>query len=220
MIVKQLHDWELSPAEARNLQIKLADNVIKYSSIGEVQYIAGVDVSILTDNAARAAIVTLSYPALEVVEVKTSIENIPFPYIPGLLSFREIPPLASVLSKLSTRPDIIFVDGQGIAHPRGLGLASHLGLLVDIPTIGCAKSLLCGVFDPVGEEPGEFTNVVYNKKIIGVALRTKKNSKPLIISIGHKIDLQKSINWVMKSCTGYKLPEPTRLAHLASIGKL
>jgi deoxyribonuclease V len=220
MIVKQLHDWQLSPNEARNLQIELAKNVIKTNLIKKVNYIAGVDVSILPDNTARAAIITISYPKLEIVEIETSLERVAFPYIPGLLSFREIPLLAMVLTRLSIEPDIILVDGQGIAHPRGLGLASHLGLLTNTPTIGCAKSLLCGEYNPVGENPGSYTNIMYNNEIIGVALRTKRNSKPLIISVGHKVDLINSIDWVMRSCKGYRLPEPTRLAHLASMGKL
>jgi deoxyribonuclease V len=220
MIAKQLHDWHLNPAEARILQTQLAKNVIKKNLINKVDYIAGVDVSILPDNMGRAAVVILSYPHLEIVEIQTTIEHIDFPYIPGLLSFREIPILVSTLKKLSNEPDIIYVDGQGIAHPRRLGLASHIGLMIDKPTIGCAKSLLCGSYGPLAENPGAFSNIIDKDEIIGVALRTRMKIKPMLISIGHRVDLPGSIEWVMNACKGYKLPEPTRLAHLASTGNL
>jgi deoxyribonuclease V len=220
MIIKQFHEWELIPAEAKELQIQLAQKVIKKNLISKVEYIAGLDVSILPDNSGRAAVVVLKYPELEPVEIKTVVERVSFPYIPGLLSFREIPALVSVLSKLSLEPDILYVDGQGIAHPRRFGLASHIGLMVDKPTIGCAKSLLCGSYQPVGENPGEYSDVTDKDEIIGVALRTRLKSKPMLISIGHKVDLPASIKWVINTSKGYKLPEPTRLAHLASIGRL
>jgi deoxyribonuclease V len=220
MLIRQLHDWNINTAEAREIQTKLAKEVIVKNRINKVAYIAGLDVSILPDNLGRAAVVVLSYPELEIVEVKTTIEQIHFPYIPGLLSFREIPILISILTKLTKEPDIIYVDGQGQAHPRRFGLASHIGLIINRPTIGCAKSLLCGKYEPVAENPGAFCNVIYNDEIIGVALRTKMKSKPMLISVGHKVDLPASIEWVLNTCKGYRIPEPTRLAHLASKGKI
>jgi deoxyribonuclease V len=216
MKVKKLHKWNLNTEEARELQIKLSKKVIRENGIKKVNYIAGVDVSILPDNMGRAAVVLLSYPEMEIVQLITKVEEVNFPYIPGLLSFREIPLLVKVLTELSKEPDIIFVDGQGIAHPRRFGLASHIGLLVNKPAIGCAKSLLCGYYKPVPDELGAFSHVLDENEIIGAALRTKVKTKPMFISIGHKVNLPASIEWVINVCRGYKQPEPTRLAHLAS----
>ena len=164
--------------------------------------------------------VVLRYPELVLAESKTAREQLDFPYIPGLLSFRESPLILAACERLSVSPDLVLVDGQGIAHPRHLGLASHLGLLWDKPTIGCAKSLLCGWHQPVGPEPGSYAELIDDNEVIGAALRTKEGSAPLYISIGHKIDLATALQWVLNCCRGYRLPEPTRLAHLAAAGKL
>jgi deoxyribonuclease V len=164
--------------------------------------------------------VVLSFPELNLVEVEIAEAKIKLPYIPGLLSFRECPLTLDACQKLCNTPDLVLVDGQGIAHPRRLGLASHLGLLLDVPTIGCAKSILCGRHEPVGEEAGSHAELIDNGEIIGAALRTRTGIRPIYISIGHKIDLSSALYWVMKCCHGYRLPEPTRLAHLAAGGNL
>lgn len=164
--------------------------------------------------------VVLSYPELEIAEVQTVEDSIDFPYVPGLLSFREAPLTLAACGQLSVTPDLILVDGQGIAHPRRLGLASHLGLFLDTPTIGCAKSRLCGSHFEPADEPGSHAELVDNDEVIGAVLRTKAKVKPIYVSIGHRVDLESAIYWVTECCRGYRLPEPTRLAHLAAGGNL
>lgn len=164
--------------------------------------------------------VVVKYPELTVEEIQIAEEGLALPYIPGLLSFREAPVMLAACEKLSCTPDLIMVDGQGIAHPRRLGLASHLGLLWDRPTLGCAKSRLCGEHSPVGPEQGEFCELIDNGEKIGAVVRTRANVKPIYVSIGHKIGLEAGIRWVLSLCRGFRLPEPTRLAHLAAGGKL
>jgi len=165
---------------------------------------------------ARAAAVLISYPELELIECHIHKEKPSFPYIPGLLSFRECPLILKACEKLSIQPDLIIVDGQGIAHPRRFGIASHIGLLMDIPTIGCAKSRLCGTYDILEEQAGRYTNLIDRNENIGVVLRTKRGVKPLFISIGHKISIMSAITWVLNTCKGYRLPEPSRMAHHAA----
>ena len=164
--------------------------------------------------------VILEYPSLKPVEIKIVRDNIDFPYVPGLLSFREAPLILKACEQVACIPDLIMVDGQGIAHPRRLGIAAHLGLFFDIPTIGCAKSRLCGTHQTPGIEPGYFEDLSENDEVIGVVLRTKRNVKPVYVSIGHKIALEEAIFWVMKCCRGYRLPEPIRFAHQAAGGNL
>ena len=183
--------------------------------------IAGVDISSVDSRGiARGAVVVLNYPELTVVEVKTAEGKLALPYIPGLLSFRECPLMVDACEKLCNTPDLIMVDGQGIAHPRRLGLASHLGLFLDVPTTGCAKSILCGKHKPVGEEVGSYSELIDKGEVIGAALRTKFGVKPIYVSIGHKVGLASALYWVTKCCRGYRLPEPTRLAHNAAAGNL
>jgi deoxyribonuclease V len=162
----------------------------------------------------------LNYPDLEIIDIQTASGNLDFPYIPGLLSFRELPLTLAACEKLSVSPDLVIVDGQGIAHPRRFGLASHLGIIMDIPTIGCAKSRLCGSHSDPQNELGDYSDLIDKNEIIGVALRTKHRVKPVYVSIGHKISLNTAIYWVMHCCRGYRLPQPTRLAHLAAGGNL
>ena len=169
---------------------------------------------------ATGAIVVLNYPELRLVETKVVSSKVDFPYVPGLLSFREAPLTLAACERLTLTPDLILVDGQGIAHPRRMGLASHLGLFLDTPTIGCAKSLLCGSYKQPGDEPGSYSEVVDGGETIGVALRTKLGTKPIYVSIGHKVDLETAIYWVLQCCRGYRLPEPCRLAHLTAVGSL
>jgi len=222
MKVESLHSWQVSTAQALEIQQRLAAQVSKMSEVTMPRFIAGVDISAgrRGEGMATGAVVVLQYPELRVVETKVARGKLELPYIPGLLSFRESPLTLAACQKLTITPDLILVDGQGIAHPRRLGLASHLGLFLNTPTIGCAKSILCGGHEAPGAEPGSYTEIVDRGEIIGAALRTKLRVKPVYVSIGHKIDLNTAIYWVMKCCHGYRLPEPTRLAHLAAGGNL
>ena len=219
--INNLHGWDVSLAKAREIQLKLANKIVIADKDLNPQLVAGVDISSPDSHGmARGAVVVLGYPELNIVEIKVTKSKVTLPYIPGLLSFRECPVILAVCEMLYNTPDIVLVDGQGIAHPRKLGLASHLGLFLDIPTIGCAKSILCGKHEPVGEVAGSFAGLVNDGEIIGAALRTKVKVKPIYVSVGHKVNLTLALNWVMKCCRGYRLPEPTRLAHLAAAGKL
>jgi deoxyribonuclease V len=218
--IHNLHGWQISVAEAKQIQLELASQISRQSETIKPRFVAGADISAPDSTGiARAAVVILSYPELEVAEVKTAKDKLSFPYIPGLLSFREAPLILAACQKLSINPDLIMVDGQGIAHPRRFGIASHLGLLLDMPSIGCAKSRLCGTHSPVTAEVGDYTELMDNGEIIGVALCSKVNANPIYISIGHRIDLSTAIHWVMRCCRRYRLPEPSRLAHLAASGK-
>ena len=211
----------MTPAQAIALQKELAGDVITYGEVDSVRLIGGADISVPRGSrTARAAIVVLSYPELEVVEIATGMTELAFPYIPGLLSFREAPVILELFEKLSHKPDLLFVDGQGIAHPRRLGIASHLGLWLDRPTIGCAKSRLCGQHVEVGLEAGSQAQLIDRGEVIGAVLRTRAGSRPLYISPGHKVGLEESSRWVLACTRGYRLPEPSRLAHLAAGGNL
>lgn len=218
--IQQLHSWEISISQAKQIQTELASQISRKSEDIKPRFIAGVDISAPDARGiARSAAVILNYPELKVVETGTAEDKINFPYIPGLLSFREAPLVLAVCQQLSTDPDLILVDGQGIAHPRRFGIASHIGLFLNIPTIGCAKSRLCGTHIPVAAEAGAHAEVTDNDEVIGVALRTKDNVRPIYVSIGHKIDLPTAIHWALECCCNHRLPEPCRLAHLAASGK-
>jgi len=221
MKVKSLHGWQVSTAEALDIQLRLASQVSRSREVTSPRFIAGVDISVdRIRGVARGAVVLLSYPELRVVETQVVDGKVDFPYVPGLLSFREAPLTLAAFERLDITPDLVLFDGQGIAHPRRLGLASHLGLSLDTPTIGCAKSLLCGRHEVPGDEPGSYAEIRDGGEIIGAALRTKPGVKPVYVSIGHKLSLESAIYWVLKCCRGYRLPEPARLAHLAAGGKL
>jgi deoxyribonuclease V len=221
MKASDLHDWQLNPYEARKLQQELATRIIRSGKLERVRFIAGVDVSIdQASNVARAAAVILSYPGLELATLATARGRLDFPYIPGLLSFREAPLAIEALHKLDITPDLMLVDGQGIAHPRRMGLACHLGLLTDIATIGCAKSRLCGYNKEPAEEVESLTELIDRDETIGVVLRTKGGCKPIYVSIGHRINLEDAANWVLACCRGYRLPQPVRMAHLVAVGHL
>jgi len=221
MRINERHSWQLAITEAKEIQIKLAAEVSRVCNITAPSFIAGVDISVNRwTKTGTGAVVILSYPDLEIVEIKTVTDRVSFPYVPGLLSFREMPLLLAAFEKIEFAPDLVLVDGQGIAHPRRMGIASHLGLLLGIPTIGCAKSRLCGEHDVPDNVAGSYTELKDDEEVIGAVLRTKNNVKPLYISIGHMIDLPLAIRWVMACCRGYRLPEPTRLAHQAAGGNL
>jgi len=221
MKIHELHQWDVSHEHAKALQVSLAKKVVTEDDGVNPHLIAGVDISSPDSRGiGRGAVVVLNYPELNLVEVKTVEREVTFPYIPGLLSFREAPLILAAYEKLSSVPDLVLVDGQGIAHPRRLGLASHLGLFLDVPTIGCAKSRLCGAHKLVEEKIGFHAQLVDDGQVIGVALKTKLGTKPIYVSVGHKISLSSAIKWVLNCCRGYRLPEPTRLAHLAAGGNL
>src|SRR5436305_4933227 len=208
-----LHEWVVQPNEAIALQRELALRVIREDRVGEVSHIAGVDMAINEENGmARAAVVLLSYPELEIVERHVYEEPVRMPYIPGLLSFREIPCILGAFAQLKQQPDLVMVDGQGIAHPRRLGIASHLGLWLELPTIGCAKSILTGHHAPLSEEVGAWVPLRADGETIGAVLRTRAHVKPMIVSLGHRISLETSLHYVLACCKGYRLPEPTRQA--------
>lgn len=214
----ELHKWNLTPADAIELQLQLAGQVLVKNFLPESpDLVAGVDVSYRWHGTRFfAAVVVLRIPGLEVVGEASASGDVTFPYIPGLLSFRELPVLLEAFRKLSLRPDLILVDGQGIAHPRRLGLASHLGLWLDLPTIGCAKSRLCGDHLPPGEQRGQQIPLWHQQEQVGVVLTTRNRVKPLYISPGHKVNIPRATEMVL-SCGGkYRLPEPTRQAHLLS----
>jgi deoxyribonuclease V len=217
MQVHQIHPWQVTAAQARSIQRSLAGKISRKDEIRSPRLVAGVDISSTrADGMATGAVVVLAYPELTVVEKGVAERKVDFPYVPGLLSFREAPLILAACEKLASTPDLILVDGQGIAHPRRLGLASHIGLLLDVPTIGCAKSLLCGNHGSVGDKAGSLVEIDDNGEVIGAVLRTKTGVRPLYISIGHKVDLASAVSWVMKCCRGYRMPEPTRLAHLTA----
>jgi deoxyribonuclease V len=217
MHINRLHDWGMSIPEAVELQRRLAAGIMRQGDISLLRLVAGVDVSVNYKNEATAVAVVLNYPELKVVETAVVKGKVDFPYVPGLLSFREVPLTLAACEKLTLNPDLVMVDGQGIAHPRRIGLASHLGLFLDVPTIGCAKSPLFGKYQEPGETQCSFSQITDNDgDVIGAVLRTRSRVKPLYISIGHKIGLASAIHWVLQCCRGYRLPEPTRLAHLTS----
>jgi deoxyribonuclease V len=215
IILKPLHEWNLPIPQAIELQRQLAKQVILQDHVGEVKYVAGVDMAINKEHeTARAAVVLLTYPALEMVEKYVYEEPIRMPYVPGLLSFREAPSVLGALGKLRQRPDLVMVDGQGIAHPRRIGIASHLGLWLQLPTIGCAKSILTGRYDQAAlkEEAGSWVPLVDKQETIGAVVRTRTHVSPMFISPGHLISLETSIRYVLACSKGYRLPEPTRQA--------
>jgi deoxyribonuclease V len=216
-----LRDFDVTTARAREIQLELAAQVSRVGTVISPKLIAGVDVSVNRfAKTGAAAVVVLRYPDMEVVEIGLAEDSVKFPYIPGLLTFREAPLVLAAFEKLNVIPDLVMVDGQGIAHPRRIGLAAHLGLCLGIPTIGCAKSRLIGEYKEPGNEAGNYSELEDIGEVIGAVVRTKKDVNPVYISIGHMIDLPSAIKWTLNCCRGYRLPEPTRLAHMAAGGNL
>lgn len=210
----------LTPAEAIARQKILAAQVEREDRLpAEIRHIAGVDVGFENGGAVtRAAVAVLKADSLQLVDQAIARRPTDFPYIPGLLSFREIPAILDALGQLAIRPDLLLVDGQGIAHPRRIGIASHLGLLVDIPSIGVGKSRLTGRHGPVPEAKGEWTPLVDKGETIGAVLRTRVGIAPLYISGGHRVSLETALHWVLHALTRYRLPETTRWAHRLASG--
>jgi deoxyribonuclease V len=215
MEIPDLHPWNVTYKEAVRIQKCLKDKVILKKINKRIKYVAGLDVSYAKgSNKMWAGVIVLDFPSLGKTEERWSQKKVSFPYIPGLLSFREIPALIDALRKIEIEPDLIFCDGQGIAHPRGLGLASHLGVLLNKPTIGCAKSLLVGKYNQVGEHKGDYVYLRHQNRVIGAVVRTKSKVKPIFISPGYGIMLNDCIKFVLETCLTYRIPEPTRQAHL------
>lgn len=208
------HRWDLTPELAVQLQKQLAPQVDTQTPLDfdRLLYVAGVDVSV-KDEISRAAIVVLTFPALERVEAVTAQIPTPFPYIPGLLSFREGAVILEAHRKLQTQPDAYIFDGQGIAHPRRFGIASHIGLWLDAPTVGCGKTLLTGRHDEVPAQRGGYSLLRHYKEVIGAALRTRDNVAPVYVSVGHRATLESALELVLRCTTKYRLPEPIRAAH-------
>jgi len=208
------HAWDVSPEQAIAIQERLSQQVIRRNQLGPLQVVAGVDAGFESGGSvARAAVVVLSFPQLQVVDNAVASLPTSFPYVPGLLSFREAPAILNALSKLEKMPDLLLCDGHGIAHPRRLGIASHLGLLLDIPAIGVAKSILVGQHDPLAYEADAWQPLLDCGEVVGAAVRTRPGVKPVYVSIGHHLSLETAIKLVLR-CTGkYRLPEPIRQAH-------
>lgn len=230
MRLRVQHEWDVSVARAREIQEDLRRRWEGEDCFGKIRTVAGLDAAfVLTGsqalgaqrsrwramreaNRAIGAVVMYSYPAMEEVERAYAEVRLQFPYVPGFLSFREIPALLAALGKLRRMPDLLFCDGQGYAHPRRMGLASHLGILLDRPTIGCAKSLLIGTHKAVGREFGAWSEIVDGGERIGAALRTRVGARPVYVSAGHRVSLESAIRLTVSVCAGFRIPRPTREA--------
>ena len=219
MEIRDLHPWNVSPAEAAAIQKRLAAQVVLKGEPGDVRVVAGADISVGSGRG-RGAVVLLSYPELRPLEQQVVEAPLTFPYVPGLLAFREVPVLAEAFRRLSQRPDLLLVDGHGLAHPRRFGIACHLGLLLDLPTIGCAKSRLLGEHGPLGVDTGSRTELRDGQEVLGLVLRTRAGVTPVYVSVGHRIGLSEAAEWTLRLCRGYRLPEPARLAHQAAGGQM
>ncbi len=215
MTVRDLHPWDVTPKEAYAIQKKLAAQVSTRSSARRIRTVAGVDLA-FAGNTAFGVVVVLSFPDLQILEIAEAVVPVHLPYIPGLLSFREVPVLLPAFRRLTHEPDVIFADGQGRLHPRRFGIACHLGLLLDRPAIGCGKSLLCGDYEVPGSAKGETTAIRHRGETIGRAVRTRDNVSEMFISIGHKVSLKRAVNLVLAVTGKYRIPEPTRQADIAA----
>ncbi len=236
----KLHPWNVDYKKAVEIQRRLEKSIVLTCATKSFKYIAGADVSYLPERTIQsgtdqnefvgqvctrssagtkkskmfyASVVVFESETMEKIEEVTASGKVDFPYIPGLLSFRESPILLKAFARIKSNPDVVILDAQGIAHPRGIGLASHIGLLLDKPSIGCAKTRLVGDYNEIGQEVGCYSHLTIKGKVVGAVLRTRKNIKPVFVSPGHKINLDTSIDLVLKSCCGYRLPEPVRQAH-------
>ncbi len=206
--------WPRTVIEARAVQEALRHRVVTADRLGKVRHVAGVDVGFEQDGAVtRAAVAVLSFPALKSVEHAIARQPTRFPYVPGYLSFREIPAVLAALKKLKIKPDLLLCDGQGLAHPRRFGLACHLGLLTNIPSIGVAKSLLIGDHGRLPQKKGSWVPLRDGDETIGAVLRTRDDVKPVYVSVGHRISLATAMDYVLCCTTRYRLPETTRAAH-------
>jgi len=216
--IHNFHPWRLSYAEAVAVQARMQQRVeLCPLPLRSIRAVAGSDLAVSRRHGRLvAAVVVMAFPDLEVVETRVVSAALTFPYIPGLLSFREIPALIRCIRTVRTPFDAMLCDAQGIAHPRGLGLASHLGLVIDTPTVGCAKSRLVGDHDEPGPRRGDYARLSYRGRMVGSVLRTRDRVKPIFVSPGHRVDHASSRRIALACVTRYRLPEPTRLAHIAA----
>ena len=216
MHVDEPHSWNLSVKQARELQKKLAQKIQIRTMPRQIKTVAGCDVAYNKESEQLiAGMVILRFPDLTIIDEITVSEPITFPYIPGYLSFREAPAILNLIKSYHRSIDLFLFDGHGIAHPRGLGIAAHIGVLINKPSIGCAKKRLIGTFEVPGEQKGSQTELYYEGRVVGRVVRTKDRVKPIFISIGHAVNLGESVDFVLNCCLKYRLPEPTRLADVA-----
>lgn len=213
------HPWNVTPVEAREIQLRWRDRVASVDDFGTVRRVAGLDVGFENGGkVARAAVAVLDFPSLALVDSAVAREPTRFPYVPGLLSFREVPACLAALDRLRAAPDLLLCDGQGYAHPRRFGLACHLGVLADLPSIGVAKSRLIGVHEDPAAPRGSWVPLLDGGETIGVVLRTRDGVAPLYVSIGHRISLDSAVRWALACTPRYRLPETTRRAHRLASG--
>jgi deoxyribonuclease V len=210
-----LHPWKVSPAEAIQIQEKLRKRLRLRPPGTRLKTVAAGDVSYSReDDMTYAAFLLYTYPGLTLLESAPAKARASFPYIPGLLTFREAPILLKAFSRLRTRPDLILIDGQGIAHPRFMGIAAHIGLILNLPAIGCAKSRLIGTHEEPAPDRGKRVPLLVGDRVVGMVLRTREGVKPVYVSPGHRMDMETSVKIVLSLCRGYRIPEPLRQAHI------
>lgn len=216
MNINHLHPWNVTIAQAKDIQLALQPKIVLQPLTAPPDRIAGADVAYSRDGKyCFAAVTVLAFPDMTVMEQVTAMTEVSFPYVPGYLTFREAPALLMAFEQIHQAPDLIIFDGQGIAHPRGLGIAAHLGLLLDRPAIGCAKSILVGKYSLPLPTAGNWSELIFHGKRIGAVVRSRDNVKPLFVSPGFKITLEEALQWVLKTCCGFRLPEPIRKSHAA-----
>lgn len=219
MKIQSLHEWPDTTQAAKSIQEQYRHRVITTGKLRKVRIVAGIDIGFENQGTVtRAAIAVLSFPELELVEYQVIRDKTRFPYVPGFLSFREVPAALKAFKKLKTTPDLLLCDGQGIAHPRRFGLACHMGLWTDLPAIGVAKSRLIGTHQPVGVTKGDWQPLMDKDEVIGAVVRTRTNVNPVFVSIGHKVDLETAIDYTLLCTTKYRLPETTRWADKLASG--
>jgi len=215
MEIRELHSWDVGIEEAKQIQARLSKKLIVGEGPERIRLVAGADVSYnLRDQKVWGGVVVFDIQRWEVVEEQGDFGEVVFPYVPGYLSFREIPVLLKVFKKIKTIPDVVLSDGQGVAHPRRMGIASHIGLFLEIPTVGCAKSRLVGTFEPVGERKGSCSRLRIEGEDVGWVLRTRGGVKPVFVSPGHRVGPKKALEVVLGCCGRYRVPEPLRRAHI------
>jgi deoxyribonuclease V len=215
MKIHNLHAWDLTPTEAVALQRKLADRIDTRTPLTRCELVAGADISYERfSDVFYAGVVVVRVADGEVIERRSAVKRNPFPYIPGLLSFREAPALLEAFAQIESEPDAIMFDGQGYAHPRRFGLTCHVGLFLEKPCLGCAKSLLTGTFKEPRPRAGSLSPLIDKGEVIGNVVRTKNKVKPVYVSVGHRIDLPSAVRVALQTTRGYRIPEPTRQAHL------
>ena len=209
----RLHSWKVTPKQAVKIQLRMRDRIELTDGFAKACIVAGADIALdLERKMAFAGVIVYKYPKMEEVERVWAKRPLTFPYVPGLLSFREIPALLAAFRKLRSKPDVIFVDGHGFAHPRRMGIASHLGMVLDCPTIGCAKSVLVGEAEEPADEQGAATELTHKNELIGIVLRTRPGTKPIYISTGHRVSLESAVKFALAATDGFRVPKPTREA--------